>query len=98
MRVLFPCGAFPWRLRAVLQSVAPLHIRRVLALVLVALLGSALGVVALVCFLVFPLPPLPIQESRGLSSIVFTIELTVQCDGCLIWGLGGGRGSWLGCG
>ena len=50
------------------------------------LLGSAFGVVAFVCFLVFPLPPLPIQGSRGLSSIVFSIELTVQCDGC--WGLG----------
>ena len=67
---------------------APLHIRRAPALVLVALLGSALGVVALVCFLVFPLPPLPIQGSSGLSSIVFSIELTVQCDGCLIRGLG----------
>ena len=43
---------------------------------------------AFVCFLVFPLPPLPIQGSRGLSSIVFSIELTVQCDGCLIWCLG----------
>ena len=52
------------------------------------LLGSAFGVVAFVCFLVFPLPPPPIQGSRGLSSIVFSIELTVQCDGCLIWGLG----------
>jgi len=50
-------------------------------------LGSAFGVVVVVCFLVFPLPPLPIQGSRGLSSIVFFIELTVQCDGCLIWGL-----------
>ena len=51
-------------------------------------LGSAFGVVAFVCFLVFPLPPIPIWGSRGLSSIVFSIELTVQCDGCLIWGLG----------
>ena len=51
-------------------------------------LGSAFGVVAFVCFLVFPLPPLPIRGSRGFSSIVFSIELTVQCDGCLIWGLG----------
>ena len=52
------------------------------------LLGLAFGVVAFVCFLVFPLPPLPIPGSRGLSSILFfSIELTVQCDGCLIWGL-----------
>ena len=59
------------------------------AQVLVAFLGSAFGVLALMCFLVFPLPPLPIQGSRDLSSIVFfSIELTVQCDGCLIWGLG----------
>ena len=54
-----------------LRSAAPLHIRCAPALVLVALLGSALGVVALMCFLVFPLPPLPIQGHRGLSSIVF---------------------------
>ena len=46
-------------------------------------LGSAFGVVAFGCFLVFPLHPLPIRGSRG-----FSIELTVQCDGCLIWGLG----------
>ena len=39
------------------------------------------------CFLLFPLPPLPIWGSRDLSSIVFSIELTVQCDGCLIRGL-----------
>ena len=51
-------------------------------------LGSAFGVVAFVCFLVFPLAPLPNRGSRGLSSIAFSIELTVQCDGCLICGLG----------
>ena len=51
-------------------------------------LGIAFSVAAFVCFLFFPLPPLPIRRSRGLSSIVFSIELTVQCDGCLIWGLG----------
>ena len=61
---------------------------RVPAHVLVALLASAFGVLALVCFLVFPLPPLPIQGIWGLSSILFSIELTVQCDVCLIQGLG----------
>ena len=43
--------------------------------VLMVVLGSAFGEVALACFLVFPLPPLPIQGNRGLSSIVFSIEL-----------------------
>ena len=61
---------------------------RVPAHVLVALLGSVFGVLVLVCFLVFPLPPLPIQGIWGISSIVFSVELTVQCDGCLIQGLG----------
>ena len=51
------------------------------------LLGSSFGVVAFVCCLVFPLSPLPILAIRGLSSIV-SIKLTVQCDRCLIWGLG----------
>ena len=51
-------------------------------------LGSVFGMVTFVCFLVFPLPPLPIWGSRDLPSIVFSIELNVQCDGCLIWGLG----------
>ena len=63
------------------------------------LVGSAFGVVEFVCFLVFPVPPLPIQGSRGLSSMAFFFELTVQCDGCLIWGLGsgvGGAGGWVG--
>ena len=53
------------------SQAAPLHIRRVPAHVLVVVLGSAFGVMALVCFLVFPLPPLPIQGSWGLSSVVF---------------------------
>ena len=66
--------------------------------VLVVLLGSAFGACALVCFLVFALLPLPTQGSRGLSLIVFSIEPTVQCDGCLIWGLvwrGGGARGWF---
>ena len=57
-------------------------------------LCSAFRVVAFVYFLVFPLPILPIWGRRGLSSIVFSIELTAQCDGCLIWELGGARG-WV---
>ena len=61
-----------------------------------AFLGSAFGVLARVCFLVFPLPPVPIQGSRALYSIVSFIELTVQCNGCLIWGLGWRPGLWLG--
>ena len=32
-------------------------------------LGSAFGVVAFVCFLVFPLPPLPIRGGRGFSIV-----------------------------
>ena len=78
------------------RSAAPLHIMRAPAHVLVALLGSAFSVLALVCFLVFPVPPLPIQGSRGLSSKVFSIELTVQCDGCFIWVLGW-RAGLMGC-
>ena len=70
-----PSGAFPGRLQAVLAVSGSF-----------ALLGVCLRmsswlnclaqrlVVALVCFLVFPLPPLPIQGSRGLSSIVFPLN------------------------
>ena len=85
---------------------APLHIRHGPAHVLMVVLGSAFGEVALACFLVFHLPPLPIQGNRGLSSIVFffffsfsfSIELTVQSEGCFVLGLRGGRGLLLGCG
>ena len=91
MHVVFPCGVFPvvssgslsdhWLLCIIIMC-APAH-------VLVVVLGSEFGVLVLVCFLVFPLPPLPTQGSRHLSSVVcFSIELTVQCDGCLIQGLG----------
>ena len=62
MRVLFPCGAFPWRLWAVL-----------------AVSGF------------FAYYACAHECPRGfdwLSSIVFSIKLTLQCDGCLIWGLG----------
>ena len=43
-------------------------------------LGSAFGVVAFVCFLVFPLPPLRIQGSRSLSSIV-----SFHWTHCSVW-------------
>ena len=52
-------------------------------------LGSAFGVVAFVCFLVPPPPPSsPYSGKQGLLLNSFSIELTVQCGGCLIWGLG----------
>ena len=53
-------------------------------------LGSAFGVVAFVRFLVFPLPPLPIQGSRGPSSIVFlwrVLDLGSGVAGGLVAGL-----------
>ena len=90
MHVVFPCGVFPvvssgslsdHCLLCIIIMCAPAHVLEVV-------LGSVFGVLALVCLLVFPLPPLPTQGSRCLSLIVcFSIELTVQCDGCLIWGL-----------
>ena len=44
-------------------------------------LGSAFGVVAFVCFLVFPLPPLPIQGSKGFSSIVSPLNSLFSVTG-----------------
>ena len=61
-------------------------------------LGSAFGVVAFVCFLVFPLPPLPIRGSRGFSSIVSPLNSVFSVTGAGFGVWGGGRGSWLGCG
>ena len=43
--------------------------------------GSAFGVVAFVCFLVFPLPPLPIRGSRGFSSIVSPLNSLFSVTG-----------------
>ena len=55
-------------------------------------LGSVFSVVAFVCFQVFPLPPLPIQERRGLSPIVFPLNslfsVTGACFGSLGWWAG----------
>ena len=44
-------------------------------------LGSAFGVVAFGCFLVFPLPPLPIRGGRGFSSIVSPLNVLFSVTG-----------------
>ena len=44
-------------------------------------LGSAFGVVALVCFLVFPLPPLPIRGGSGFSSIASPLNSLFSVTG-----------------
>ena len=44
-------------------------------------LGSAFGVVAFMCFLVFPLPPLPIRGGRGFSSIVSPLNVLFSVTG-----------------
>ena len=44
-------------------------------------LGSAFGLVAFVCFLVFPLPPLPIRGSGGFSSIVAPLNSLFSVTG-----------------
>ena len=61
-------------------------------------LGSGFGVVAFVCFLVFPLPPLPIRGSRGFSSIVSPLNSLFSVTGAWFGVWGGRQGSWLGCG
>ena len=60
------------------RSAVPLHIRRAPAHVLVAFAWLSVwcgGVRVL-------------SSISPLSSMVFSIELTVQCDGCLMWGVG----------
>ena len=44
-------------------------------------LGSVLSVVVFVCFLVFPLPPLPIRGGRGFSSIVSPLNVLFSVMG-----------------
>ena len=84
MRVLFACGAFPGRLLAVLavsgsfacacacpRGFAWLSVRCVGARVLSSI----------------PPPSSPYSGESGPLLYSFSIELTVKCDGCLIWGL-----------
>ena len=64
------------------SSSGPLHIRRAPGQLASWLwLGSAFGLVAFVCFLVFPLPPLPIWGSRGFSSIVAPLNSLFSVTG-----------------
>ena len=51
-------------------------------------LGSAFGVVTFLCFLVFSPPSSLYSGKQGLLLDSFSIELTVQFDRCLMWGLG----------
>ena len=69
-----------------------MHIRRAPGHVLV--LGSAFGVVAFMCLRVFPLPPLPIQGRRGLSSIGFPLNSLFSVMGA--WsGVAGRARGWV---
>ena len=78
-------GCFP---RASSRSAAPLHIRRAPAYVLVAFawLNVRCGGVRVLSSLSPPSSPYSGEKGPLLNS--FSIELTVHCDGCLIWGLG----------
>ena len=70
------------------RSAAPLHIRHAPAHGLVALAWLSVrcgGVRVLSSF--FP-PSSPYSGKQGLLFNSFSIELTVQGEGCLIWGLG----------
>ena len=77
-----------------------LYIRRAPAHVLVAFawLSVRCGGVRVLSGIPPPSSPYSGEEGPPLNS--FSIELTVQCDWCLICGLGSGvcgLGSWLGC-
>ena len=87
--MLLGCGVLAQGIFGQFQrSAAPLHIRRAPAHGLVALAWLSVrcgGVRVLSSF--FP-PSSPYSGKQGLLFNSFSIELTVQCDGCLIWGLG----------
>ena len=70
------------------QSAAPLHIRRrpVHGLVALAWLSVRCGGARVLSS--FSPPSSPYSGKQGLLLNSFSIELTVECDGCLIWGLG----------
>ena len=81
LHVLFPCGTFPWRLQAVLAVSGSFAYYACACACPRGLLGSAFGVLTLVCFLVFSLPPLPIRGIRGVSSIVFPLNSLFSVTG-----------------
>ena len=74
-------GQFYW-------SAAALHIRRASAHGLVALAWLSVRCGGVRVPSSFSPPSSPYSGKQGLLLNSFSIELTVQCDGCLIWGLG----------
>ena len=81
MRVLFACGAFPGRLLAVLASGSFAYFGCACACPHGFAWLSVRCVGARVLSSISP-PPSPYSGESGPSFIVFSIELTVQCDGC----------------
>ena len=67
---------------------APLYIRRALAHGLVALAWLSVRCGGVRVLSSFSPPSFPYSGRQGLLLNSFSIERTVQCDGCLIWGLG----------
>ena len=87
MRVLFACGAFPWRLLAVLAvSNSFAYFACTCACPRGFAWLSVWCVGAQVLSSISP-PPSPYSGKSGPLLYSFSIELTDQCNGCLIWGL-----------
>ena len=87
MHVLFACGAFPWRPLAVLAVSGSFAYYEC---TFACPHGSAWLSIQCVCAQVLSSispPSSPYSGESGPLLYSFSIELTVQCDGCLIWGL-----------
>ena len=83
--MLFACGAFPWRLLAVLAvSGSFAYYACAFAYPHGFAWLSVWCVAARVLSSIFP-PSSPYSGESGPLLNSFSIELTVQCDGCLIW-------------